>query len=69
MEFEYLNPEQQARIITRVTHRVLRSEEFIIDKFNTTNPFWSYDCDVGLELPKGERIPLPFISNDGENTL
>jgi len=65
MEFEYLNPDQQVTTITRVSYRVLRREEFINDKFTTTNPFWSYDWDVGM-VPKGEGIPLPFISNDGK---
>ena len=65
IEFEYLNPGQQVRTITRVTYRVLRREEFINDKFTSTNPFWSNDWDVALP-PQGEGIPLPFISNDGE---
>ena len=65
MEFEYLNPDQLVRTITRVSYRVLRREEFINDEFTTANPFWSYDWDVAL-APKGEGIPLPFISNDGE---
>ncbi len=69
MEFEYLNPDQQFRTITRVNYRVFRSEEFINDKFTTTNPFWSNDWDVGLAPPKGERIPLPFISNDGKHLV
>jgi hypothetical protein len=66
MEFEYLNPDQQVTTITRVSYRVLRREEFINDKFATTNPFWSHDWDVGMAFPKGEGIPLPFISNDGK---
>jgi hypothetical protein len=66
MEFEYLNPDQQVTTITRVSYRVLRREEFINDKFTTTNPFWSHDWDVGMAYPKGEGIPLPFISNDGK---
>jgi hypothetical protein len=66
VEFEYLNPDQQVTTITRVSYRVLRREEFINDKFTTTNPFWSYDWDVGMAYPKGEGIPLPFISNDGK---
>jgi hypothetical protein len=65
MEFEYLNPDQQTTTITRVSYRVLRREEFINDKFTTTNPFWSHDWDVGMAFPRGEGIPLPFISNDG----
>jgi hypothetical protein len=66
IEFEYLNPDQKIRTITRVTYRVLRREEFINDKFTTTNPFWSNDWDVGMARPQAEGIPLPFISNDGE---
>jgi hypothetical protein len=66
MEFEYLNPDQQVTTITRVSYRVLRREEFINDKFTTTNPFWSHDWNVGMAYPKGEGIPLPFISNDGK---
>lgn len=66
MEFEYLNPDQQVTTITRVSYRVLRREEFINDKFTTTNPFWSQDWDVGMAFPKEEGIPLPFISNDGK---
>jgi hypothetical protein len=66
MEFEYLNADQQATTITRVSYRVLRREEFTSDKFATTNPFWSHDWDVGMAFPKGEGIPLPFISNDGK---
>jgi hypothetical protein len=67
MEFEYLNPDQQVRTITRVSYRVLRREEFINDKFASTNPFWSVDWDVQLpEVPQAEGIPLPFISNDGK---
>jgi len=66
MEFEYLNPDQQVTTITRVSYRVLRREEFINDKFTTTSPFWSHDWDVGMAFPKGEGIPLPFISNDGK---
>ena len=65
MEFEYLNPDQQVRTITRISYRVLRREEFINDKFTTTNPFWSDDWDVGMAAPGG-GIPLPFISNDGK---
>jgi hypothetical protein len=65
MEFEYLNPDQQVRTITRITYRILRREEFINDEFTTTNPFWSNDWDVGM-VPQAEGIPLPFISNDGE---
>ena len=70
MEFEYLNPDQQVRTITRISYRILRREEFINDEFindefTTTNPFWSNDCDVGM-VPQAEGIPLPFISNDGE---
>jgi hypothetical protein len=66
MEFEYLNPDQQVTTITRVSYRVLRREEFINDKFATTNSFWSHDWDLGMAFPKGEGIPLPFISNDGK---
>ena len=66
MEFEYLNPDQQVTTITRVSYRVLRREEFINDKFTATNPFWSHDWDIGMAYPKGEGIPLPFISNDGK---
>jgi hypothetical protein len=66
MEFEYLNPDQQVTTITRVSYRVFRREEFINDKFTATNPFWSHDWDVGMAYPKGEGIPLPFISNDGK---
>jgi len=66
MEFEYLNQDQQVRTITRISYRVLRREEFINDKFTTTNPFWSDDWDVGMAFPGGEGIPLPFISNDGK---
>lgn len=66
MEFEYSNPDQQVRTITLVSYRVLRREEFINDKFTTTNPFWAHDWDVGMAFPKGEGIPLPFISNDGK---
>ena len=66
MEFEYLNPDQQVRTITRISYRVLRREEFINDKFTTTNPFWSDDWDVGMAFTGGEGIPLPFISNDGK---
>ena len=65
VEFEYSNPDQQVRTIARITYRVLRREEFINDKFTTTNPFWSNDWDVGM-VPQAEGIPLPFISNDGE---
>lgn len=66
VEFEYLNPDQpdqKVRTITRVTYHVLRREEFINDRFTSANPFWSDDWDVALG--KGEGIPLPFISNDG----
>jgi len=67
MEFEYLNPDQQVRTITRVSYHVLRRQEFINDKFTTTNPFWSHDWDVAMAFPKGDvGIPLPFISNDGK---
>jgi hypothetical protein len=65
VEFEYLNLDQQVRTITRVSYRILRREEFINDKFTTTNPFWSDDWDVNMALPKAEGTPLPFISNDG----
>jgi len=65
MEFEYLNPDQQVRTITRITYRVLRRVEFINDEFTTTNPFWSNEWDVGM-APQAEGIALPFISNDGE---
>jgi hypothetical protein len=66
LEFEYLNPDQQVRTITRVSYRVLRRAEFINDKFTTTNPFWSFDWDVSMSRPKAQGIPLPFISNDGK---
>lgn len=66
VEFEYLNPGQQVRTITRVSYRVLRREEFLSDRFTTTNPFWSYDWDVSMALPQAEGTPLPFISNDGK---
>jgi hypothetical protein len=66
VEFEYLNPDQQVRTITRVSYRILRREEFINDKFTTTNPFWSDDWNVSMPLPKAQGIPLPFISNDGK---
>ena len=63
MQFEYLNPDQQFRTITRVIYRVLRREEFINDKFITANPFWSDTWSVSM-APKGIP-PLPFVSNDG----
>lgn len=66
VEFEYLNPDQQVRTITRVSYRVLRKEEFINDKFTTTTSFWSDDWDVSMAPPQAEGIPLPFISNDAE---
>jgi hypothetical protein len=66
VEYQFENPDETIKRISKITYHVDHIEEFINDKFTPPAAYWSDSWNVTLAWPKeASGGLLPCISDDG----